>query len=162
MKFPAVFKVLSIIGVMLFAGCAEKKAKQLEFYYYPDLNLYFDVAKNNFIYSLDGGAIWDTIDAKSNNIPTSLGDKIVLNSTSDSIWKDNNIHREKYGGFIYNVIDDDSTDTSGATTITEKEIVKKQPVPVKKDEEKIKERKGLGKLLNKIFGKKKDKQAKEE
>ena len=72
------------------------------------------------------------------------------------------MHREKYGGSIYNVIDDDSTDTSGATTVTEKEVVKKQHATPKKEEETIKERKGLGKLLNKIFGKKKDKQAKEE
>lgn len=162
MNCPALYKVLSMLVVMFFAGCAGNKAKQREFYYYPDLNLYFDVAKNNFIYSLDGGAMWDTIDAKSGNIPTSLGDKIVLNSTSDSIWKDNTLHREKYDGYIYNVIDDDSTDTSGATTVTEKEVVKKQPTTSKKEDEKIKERKGLGKLLNKIFRKKKDKQAKEE
>ena len=162
MNCPALYKVLSMLVVMFFAGCAGNKAKQHEFYYYPDLNLYFDVAKNNFIYSLDGGAMWDTIDAKSGNIPTSLGDKIVLLSTSDSIWKDNTLHREKYDGYIYNVIDDDSTDTSGATTVTEKEVVKKQPTTSKKEDEKIKERKGLGKLLNKIFRKKKDKQAKEE
>ena len=162
MNCPALFKVLSMLVVMFLTGCAGNKAKQHEFYYYPDLNLYFDVAKNNFIYSLDGGAIWDTIDAKSGNIPTSLGDKVLLNFTSDSIWKDNTMHREKYGGSIYNVIDDDSTDTSGATTVTEKEVVKKQHATPKKEEETIKERKGLGKLLNKIFGKKKDKQAKEE
>ena len=147
---------------MLCLGCAEKKAKQNEFYYYPDMNLYYDVAKNNFIYSLDGGVIWDTIDAKSGNIPTTLGDKIVLNSTSDSIWNDNKLHREKYGGYIYNVIDDDSPDTSAATTVTEKKIVIKPTSPVIKEEEKTKERKGLGKLLNKIFGKKKDKQPKEQ
>ena len=162
MKFPALFTVLSISMVLLCVGCAEKKAKQREFYYYPDMNLYFDVAKNNFIYSLDGGVIWDTIDAKSGKIPTTLGNKIVLNSTSDSIWKDNSIHREKYGGYVYNVIDDDSTDTSAATTVTEKEIVKKPTSPVVKEDVKIKERKGLGKLLNRIFGKKKDKQPKEQ
>ncbi|MCY7420887.1 MAG: hypothetical protein LH478_03990 [Chitinophagaceae bacterium] len=162
MKFPALLKVLSISTVMLWAGCAEKKAKQREFYYYPDMNLYFDVAKNNFIYSLDGGQIWDTIDGRSNNIPTSLGDKIFISYNNDSVWKDNKIHREKYGGYIYNVIDDDSTDTAGATMVTEKEIVKKKPVTDKKAEEKIKERKGLGKLLNKIFGKKKDKETKSE
>ncbi len=160
MKFPALITVLSISMIMLFAGCTEKKAKQQEFYYYPDMNLYFDVAKNNFIYSLDGGVIWDTIDAKSGKIPTTLGNKIVLNSASDSIWKDNAIHREKYGGYIYNVIDDDSTDTSAATTVTEKEIVKKPASTVIKEDVKIKERKGLGKLLNRIFGKKKDKQPK--
>lgn len=162
MKRSLVFLVLLMSIEMMFACGSKNKAKQHEFYYYPDLNLYFDVAKNNFIYSLDGGAIWDTIDAKSGNIPTSLGDKVLLNFTSDSIWKDNTMHREKYGGSIYNVIDDDSTDTSGATTVTEKEVVKKQHATPKKEEETIKERKGLGKLLNKIFGKKKDKQAKEE
>lgn len=162
MKFPALVTVLSIWIVMLFAGCAEKKAQQHEFYYYPDMNLYFDVAKNNFIYSLDGGIMWDTIDAKSGSIPTTLGNKIVLSSASDSIWKDNAIHREKYGGYVYNVIDDDSTDTATETTITEKEIVKKPASTVIKEEVKTKERKGLGKLLNRIFGKKKDKQPKEQ
>ena len=160
MKVPALLIVFSISVIVLCAGCADKQAKQNEFYYYPDMNLYFDVAKNNFIYSLDGGVMWDTIDAKSGNIPTTLGNKIVLNSASDSIWKDNVTHREKYGGYIYNVLDDDSTDTSAATTVTEKEIVKKPTSTLIKEDEKIKERKGLGKLLNRIFGKKKDKQPK--
>ena len=162
MKFPALFTVLSISTIMLCAGCAEKKAKQREFYYYPDMNLYFDVAKNNFIYSLDGGQMWDTIDGRSDNIPTTLGDKIVISYNNDSVWNDNKIHREKYGGYIYNVIDDDSTDTAGATMVTEKDLIKKKPATDKKEEEKIKERKGLGKLLNKIFGKKKDKEPKSE
>lgn len=152
--------VIATIGItlcLIFFACAQKKAAPRQFYYYPDLNLYFDVAANNYLYSLDGAVTWDSIHAEASNFSTHLGDKILITADTDSIWKDNTRHRDKYGGYIYNIMIDDSTDTSGKDVVTEREIVKKKGSVVKKDEEKIKERKGLGKLLNRIFGKKKAK-----
>jgi hypothetical protein len=160
MKSSSTFTKVVVFGCILvgFTACKGKEeAKPSEYYYYPKTNMYFDVAKNIYIFSLDGAKTWDTIDAKTQNEPITLGDKIVLYGSSDSIWKDNDAHRRAYKGKLYDVLADDTTDVPVTTIITEKKIVKKT-TPVKKEEEEVqKPRKGLGKFLNKIFGKKKDK-----
>lgn len=163
MKLRSMFiKVVVFVFIVIgFHACKNKvENKPSEFYYYPKTNMYFDVAKNIYIFSLDGAKTWDTIDAKTQNEPMTLGDKKVLYGSPDSIWKDNDAHRQAYGGKLYDVLANDTTDVSSTTIITEKKVIKKT-APVKKEEEEVqKPRKGLGKFLNKIFGKKKDKKEK--
>src|SRR5215218_9867234 len=72
--------------------------KKHTYYYYPEWNAYYDVKNKNYIYSIDGGKTWDTIINSSNTVANTLGEKIVLRSSSSEIWMDNAKHREQYGG----------------------------------------------------------------
>ncbi len=157
-SFLCIGFVLSIGIVSLMYGCNQKPVEtQLEFYYYPKSNMYFDVAKNNFLFSLDGAKTWDTLNAFAQQEPEVLGDKVVLYAANDSIWLDNEAHRRAYNGKLYNIFDFDTITISGTGVVTEK--VKKKVIPSSPKVEDEKPKKGLKKLLNKIFGKRDDKKS---
>lgn len=153
---------LLIILLFIFIGtaCQQPQQQQNEYHYYPDLNLYYDVTHKNYLYSMDGGNTWDSIDAKTKTIPEALGPKVVLYTTSDSIWKDNEAHRQQYNGYVYNVAEDNGDADTVEAVVTEKKKPVKKVAPTKEPPpQEEKKKKGLGKLLQKIFGKNKDKKA---
>ncbi len=128
--------------------------KQREFYYYPEKNVYYNVAKSVYLYSVDGAKTWQAIAANTNETNnTTLGQKIVIYSSSDSIWLDNTAHRGAAGGKLYNIATPANEDTSTGW-VKEKKVIKK-PVVVKTQKNKDKPKKGIGKFFEKLFGKQK-------
>ena len=151
-SFFTFLRVVVCVWIMfVYTSCKNNNEEKLsEYYYYPSTNMYFDVAKNNYIFSLDGSKTWDTIDATTQNEGVALGEKLVIKAWPDSLLINNEVHRKTYGGLLYDVLDGDTSEVSATEVVTEK-VVKAKPLK-KEGEEKPK--KGLGKFLSKIFGKK--------
>jgi hypothetical protein len=98
-----VLVIVLVIGAIVVFSTKLSNRKNT-FYYYPEWNAYYDTRHKNYIYSIDGGKIWNTITNSSNNIEQTLGQKIVLHSHSDQIWLDNAKHRSLYGGELNDLV----------------------------------------------------------
>jgi hypothetical protein len=121
--------IISIGFLTLQISCSSKTEKQeVKFYYYPRTNVYFDVDKKNYIYSLDGGKSWGIVNNSIDKEPATLGKRVVIYSTTDSIWKENEAHRSQYSGTSYNIIREDNI-ASTAGIVTERKAVYKSPRP---------------------------------
>ncbi len=161
-EYKSVVKMKSVITALCFpvalflSSCHSKSAhvSQHQYLYYPDKNVYYDVAQNEYFYSVNGAKTWHTIHNPLPAPPSYLGQGITLFSDSTAVYADNETHRRLYVGVLYNIVKNDSA-TVVASEITERKIPKKQPTIVTQIETKTK--RGLGKLLDKIFGKKEKK-----
>lgn len=72
MKKALLFIIIMIVIDLFALSCRdmqEEEKEDYEFYYYPQKNVYYDVEKNNFYYSLNGGKTWDSITNTSGNDP---------------------------------------------------------------------------------------------
>lgn len=99
-------------ALAMFNSCNNEVAskKELQYYYFPKTNIYYDVAEANYIYSLDSGRSWQKVNNfKMNEPPLTLGGKIIISGNGEEIWKDNESHRSLYGGMLYNVITRDTS-----------------------------------------------------
>lgn len=94
--------VLVIAAVVVFS--TKVFQKKYTYYYYPEWNAYYDLKHKNYIYSIDGGKTWDTINNASNNVANTLGEKVVLRTSSSEIWMDNAEHRQRYGGILNDLV----------------------------------------------------------
>ena len=123
-----------------------------QYYYYPRANVYFDSANKDYLFLSTDSTNW--LSAKQ--IPAvvhQLMDKGVhLQNPPDPVWKDNATHRLVYSAVLYATHND---------TVAKKVVkpARKPVVPVADSVDTIakKERKGLGKFLDKIFGRNKKK-----
>lgn len=156
MKKALLFIIIMMIIEMFALACSdmqEEEKEDYQFYYYPQKNVYYDVEKNYFYYSLNGGKTWDSTTNTSGNDPGTLGKKVIIRSLIEEVYKDNETHRILYKGKLYNFYTDTAL-ASAAREVTERKVVKKSnttevtPIP-----EKDKPKKGLKKFLKKIFGK---------
>jgi hypothetical protein len=113
---------------------ATVKQEGSRFYYYPQLNTYYDVTANNFYYTLDGGETWIVKKPASPHAPNTLGQKVVFFSQTAEVWKDNALHIEQYGGSMVNYVKEDSLireaalrDSSEKPKLAVVETVEKEP-----------------------------------
>jgi hypothetical protein len=98
-----VLVIMLVIGAIVVFSTKLSNRKNT-FYYYPEWNAYYDTRHKNYIYSIDGGKIWDTITNSSSDIAQTLGQKIILHSHSDQIWLNNAEHRSLYGGELNDLV----------------------------------------------------------
>lgn len=138
----------------------QEEKEKIEFYYYPNKNVYYNVNKKSFLYSLNGGKTWDSVINTAGTEPATLGEKIIVHNNNDQIYKANAAHRKMYNGHLYNIVDRDTVLATAAPEITEHNIQKKVTdiKPIATEEKQVK---GLRKFLNKIFGKHKNKKEEE-
>jgi len=136
-------------------GCNSKKAELKAYYYYPTSNVYYDVSRELYFYSIDGGKSWDSVARTSAKEPTTLGNKETIYITSGPVYSQNQEHREKYRGSLFsianaaaNVID------SGASERVVVNKNKRKPAANKSGETETK-KKPIKEFFNKIFGKRK-------
>ena len=136
--------------VLGFTSCGEFTSgeQKLEFYYYPSKNVYYDVANNQYAYSVNGGKNWSFYKLKNSIEPATLGSKQIIYSTSAQPWDSNEVHRKLYNGSLINVAE---ADTSLQTnTVSDKKIIKKaKPV----EQPKKTEQKKPG-FFKRLFGRK--------
>jgi hypothetical protein len=162
-----------LISTAGFLACNSGTVSKPEskFYYYPELNIYYNSQQSEFLYTVDGGRSWHAKSA-SNETAESLSKKrIALNTDVFDITQFNEEHRTKYNGITADYtkgneraeeefMNDDDADLEAQKDAEQKkkELRKKEEDKKKeeaKEEDKPKERKGLGKILKGIFGKKK-------
>ncbi len=143
--------VISLAVITL--SCNQQQARgKYEFQYYPSVNMYFDVAQQQYIYSLDSARTWNTLKGTTEEKAASLGTPATVYSDEKEIWKLNEAHRQQYNGTIFNVAGNSSVAGNLDEPVAERKVQKKA---VRKSAPAVKERKGLGKFLQKVFGKKK-------
>lgn len=152
---------VSIAFIILYTSCNSNSAnaeKEGEFYYYPKANVYYNVASKAYYYSIDSAKTWQQITDTLAASPALLGEKIVLHS-ADSIWKDNAKHRQLYSGVLYNVASPADSADGNVAKVSERKVARKKYNTRERSQEaeEPKKKKGLGKFLQKVFGKKKDK-----
>ena len=99
--------------------------KQFVFYYYPSKNVYYNVANNQYTYSVDGGRTWYSFKPTSNTEAATLGGKQIINSDNEQPWNINEIHRKQYNGTLISVADADSI--AQPDVVSDKKIITKKP-----------------------------------
>ena len=159
--------LLGIFILLVAASCTNNKSippapveKKLEFYYYPKTNMYYDVANQKYLYSLDSAKTWNTINDQSKKFPSTLGDKKIIYSNTDSVWKYNADHRMTYHGRMYHIIKENNDLPSAYKDAREKvhspkNITKK--TTDKRTDSTEPAKKGIRGFFNRLFGKHKKK-----
>lgn len=101
-----------------------------------------------YLYSLDDGKTWDSLNIKTDKDPATLGEKQIIYSTSPEIWLENEQHRNQYNAKTINIITNDSSDIT-KNLAAERKI--KKAIPQKTEEKKPEKKRNL---FQRIFGKK--------
>src|SRR5215210_4573559 len=152
--------IIIIVSIQLFASSCENnnEKEDYKFYYYPKKNVYYDVKKGIFLYSINGGKTWDSVINTSGDDPGTLGEKFAIRSRVKEVYRKNETHRNLYKGKLYNVINLDTVVASAAPEVMERKVERTRTTEVKLPTEEDKVIKGIKKFLNKIFGKHNKKQ----
>lgn len=123
--------VLSVVAVGVFVVALMPRSKSevsddpYKFYYYPRLNAYYDLQRNDFVYTLDGGKTWQTKKPTTSALPEKLSKKVMITGPVPDVWRFNEEHREKYDGVRSDYV------TEGQTTrqiVPESKAAKKDAV----------------------------------
>lgn len=137
-------------------------AKEDGFYYFPEKNIYYDGKKATCYYSLNGGKSWDSARLTGNDVLTVLGPKISLKRPEQQPWVNNDSDLTTYHGISLNVVNDQTISMAQQDSMARiiPEIIparEQEPAVVKEEKTEDPPKKGLRKLIDKIFGKKKPK-----
>jgi hypothetical protein len=140
-----------VFGSFLFS-CSNKKAEETppappppQYYFFPKANVYFDTVNRDYVFMSGDGRTWTT----SKEIPAAMQDmmdkSVFLDSFSQPVWKENQNHRLIYAAKLY---------------ASPEDTVEQKPAPVVQapppgDGSTKKEKKGIRKFFDKLFGKKK-------
>lgn len=108
MKLFGLLFFILITACVIFSSCNDIGQKKLEFFYYPQRNVYFDVASSQYFFSLDGGKIWDSVYSRTNSEPATLGNKQIIYSDTHAIWNSNEEHLKQYNGHLMNIVGEDT------------------------------------------------------
>ncbi|GEO09457.1 hypothetical protein [Segetibacter aerophilus] len=145
-----------ILSILLFfnVACISNRAKeQHQYYYYPQKNVYYDPVKKNFWYSLNGARSWNKFSDSNAVEPVALGAKVLISSTDSEVYKNNESHRKLYSGALLAINVTDTTGASPGPEVAGRTVVQKKKITARKKPVEQKPKKGLGKFINKIFGK---------
>lgn len=119
-----------------------------QYYYYPRANVYFDSANKEYLFLAADQHSWQTAKQIPAVVKNLMDKGVLIEHPAQPVWQDNAKHKLVYSALLY---------ATPSDTLEKKEA----PRPVKKtgtasdNSKEKKERKGLGKFLDKIFGKKK-------
>lgn len=152
-------RCLVILGsCFLWFACSDNKAEETPsappppvYYFYPKANVYFDTVNKDYLFLGGDGSTWASGKAIPAAMQSMMDKSVLLDTFSQPVWKDNQNHRLIYSAALYAKPEDT--------------IERKPPPPpvVPKPVDTVKkEKKGLGKFLDKLFGKKKKKEEKKE
>ena len=130
---------------------------KLKFYYYPEKNVYYNVENSNYLYSLNGGKSWDSLKMNEAKETKALGKREVIYSETPQVWRSNMQHLKSYNGNSFAIAGyGAANELMAEDVVSEKKVVRSGPV-VRKGSSQKKEKKGIGKFIDNIFGKKKRK-----
>lgn len=155
--------IFAFLFIFLMAACnqdaEESRVEGVEtkaplYYYFPKANVYIDSANSDYIFLGNDGKSWQTAKQIPAAMQALMDKNVFIEYPSQPVWQDNESHRLVYSALLYATPNDTTKKVAPKSTVIR---------PVAKDTvEEKKERKGLGKFLNKIFGKKKKEQKNEE
>lgn len=84
-------------------SCSKFSQNQFEFYYYPQKNIYYSLTDNQYLFSLNGGESWDSVQAFSSAPPATLGPREIIYSQSPAIYTQNSEHLQQFNGRVINI-----------------------------------------------------------
>jgi hypothetical protein len=149
----SIFIFLIVNLTILSVACNERKQDNTyQFYYYPLRNIYYDVRKSEFLYSIDGAKTWQVFTGVSNPDVATLGDKEVITSSDSSILNKNEEHRRLYAGNLYS-LDLSGEGLAGVTPVVSERKTSVKKIPAVKEKNSEKPKKGIAKFFSKIFHK---------
>lgn len=139
---------LLFLSVLLFA-CKESRREPKnplltpQYYFYPKANVYFDSANKDYIFLANDGRTWQSARQIPAAMQTFMDKSVLIEHPSQPVWKDNEQHKLVYAALLY---------TQPSDTIEKKEpVIVEKNVPPPPDPQK-KERKGIRKFFDKLFG----------
>lgn len=156
---PDMVRYCLLIFIVFFASaCNNTKTEKVneatpspsKYYYYPKANVYFDTVNKDYVFLSGDNNTWTTGKQIPAAMQSMMDKSILLDTFSQPVWKDNENHRLIYSAVLY------ASPTDTIEKVLPKPVVQ-SPVSGDTAKEK-KEKKGLRKFLDKIFGKKKNKQ----
>jgi hypothetical protein len=130
---------------------AEEEALPPQYYYYPRANVYFDSANKNYLFSGSNDTSWQSAKQIPAVVQALMDKHVFIRNPADPVWLENENHKLVYSSLLYAT----ANDTVLKKTPPKSVVKAPPPPPVDSSNMVRKERKGLGKLLNKLFGKKK-------
>ncbi|MEO6232583.1 MAG: hypothetical protein ABJB11_05490 [Ferruginibacter sp.] len=164
MKFNLlfIFSVLALLAATGFSCKQNMLSKEDGFYYFPQKNIYYDGKKATYYFSLNGGRTWDSSKQAGDDAMTVLGTKISLTRPVQQPWANNDSDLTIYHGILLNVVNARTNllVTEDSLSRIKPEIIpepQQDPVSAQDQQEESPPKKGLRKLIDKIFGKKKPK-----
>lgn len=122
-----------------------------EYYFYPKANVYFDSVNKTYVFLGNDGKTWQQEKQIPAVMQVLMDKNVFISKPSSPVWKDNENHKLVYSALLYAA----PADTQEA----KKPVIVFTPPPVKDAVVKKKEHKGLRRLFDKIFGRKKKKEA---
>lgn len=146
------FIILSLTFPFLFACNNQQQVKEAarlapQYYYYPRANVYFDSANKEYLFLASDGQAWQTAKQIPAVVQGLMDKTILIQSPADPVWKDNEKHRLVYSAVLYATPND---------TVAKKEVPRTAKKPsgqsAGSSDEVKKERKGVRKFIDKIFG----------
>lgn len=156
-------KLIVSTGLLCFLSACKQEVQQreFEFDYYPERNIYYNVATSTFIYSLDGAKTWDSLRTDTKADLETLGKHEKIFSKAPEVWKDNKTHLEMYEGKIYNIItEEDKKYVASPDEVTDKRSVESRAGstnPSNKTMSDPPKKKGLKGFFDRVFKKKEKK-----
>lgn len=156
--------LLAVLSSLFFFSCQETGITTAEqgknIYYYPTSNIYFDADNNHYIV-IDGDKGWSVKDELLPEQSANLGRRVLVNNPAVPVWKANDDHKMVYAASLYTTTDDynqkfreDSLSSLPKRVDTSADSANPDTTSQKK------EKRGVGKFLDRIFGGKKDKKNK--
>lgn len=157
--------IFAFLFIFLLAACNQNaeegrvegvETKAPQYYYFPRANVYIDSANNDFIFLGNDGKTWQTAKQIPAAMQALMDKNVFIENPSQPVWQDNENHRLVYSALLYATPHDTTSKAAPGPT-----VMRPDP-PQDTVQEAEKERKGLGKFFDKIFGRKKNRQKAEE
>lgn len=149
----------ALVAAGIFALSARKSGDKTQlgqqsatYYYYPKVNMYYDVANSVYIYLSPDGKSWQSAKQITDKISTGMGKKAILINPALPVWKSNAHHKLVYSTALYASAQDFRKAPPKAPA-----TVSKPSAPEKKDaaEEKTdKKESGIERFFKRLFKKK--------
>jgi len=147
--------LLAVAGIVVLSARKTGNQEPVQthtYYYYPKVNIYYDVNKETYIYLAEDGKTWQTAKQVSDKLTTGMGKKAVLNNPPLPVWKSNEYHRMVYSTSLYASAKDFRKDIPRPQPKVTKPAVAKK-VEEKKDDKKDS---GIERFFKRLFKKKDD------
>ena len=145
-----------LIFLCLLPACKDEQPKvDLQFNYYPEKNVYYDSLKKDFWYTLDGAKTWNKFTDPAISDPSNLGRKVIIHATDSQVYKENENHRKLHAGKLFAIRNGDTATSivSNGPEVVERVGIQKKRVVTNRRAAATKPKNGIGKFINKIFGK---------
>ena len=141
-------------------ACTDKRTEETvapplpapKYYFFPKANVYFDSVNKDYLFLTNAGQTWSSAKQIPDVMQSMMDKSVLIDSPASPVWKDNQNHKLVYSALLY---------ASPNDTMQKKAL----PPPLLRagnaDTVK-KEKKGLRKFFDKLFGRKKKNKEPEE